>query len=161
MLNDSTIHINNDIFNNNNEINIDDLSKYLFRYSYMNSNIKKLIDFLLLEIVEVLYSKNVLTEEEHKEMQVAITSKSSNIRTNVAFLRKYINKENVHTNNMMNICKDTFSMIERVIYQIREKNEMYREDIRFGEELIKYYETNDMEDLKQFIYKKCISGITY
>ena len=40
MLNDSTIHINNDIFNNNNEINIDDLSKYLFRYSYMNSNIK-------------------------------------------------------------------------------------------------------------------------
>ena len=136
MLNDSTIHINNDIFNNNNEINIDDLSKYLFRYSYMNSNIKKLIDFLLLEIVEVLYSKNVLTEEEHKEMQVAITSKSSNIRTNVAFLRKYINKENVHTNNMMNICKDTFSMIERVIYQIREKNEMYREDIRFGEEEI-------------------------
>ena len=136
MLNDSTIHINNDIFNNNNEINIDDLSKYLFRYSYMNSNIKKLIDFLLLEIVEVLYSKNVLTEEEHKEMQVAITSKSSNIRTNVAFLRKYINKENVHKNNMMNICKDTFSMIERVIYQIREKNEMYREDIRFGEEEI-------------------------
>ena len=136
MLNDSTIHINNDIFNNNNEINIDDLSKYLFRYSYMNSNIKKLIDFLLLEIVEVLYSKNVLTEEEHKEMQVAITSKSSNIRTNVAFLRKYINKENVHTNNMMNIFKDTFSMIERVIYQIREKNEMYREDIRFGEEEI-------------------------
>ena len=136
MLNDSTIHINNDIFNNNNEINIDDLSKYLFRYSYMNSNIKKLIDFLLLEIVEVLYSKNVLTEEEHKEMQVAITSKSNNIRTNVAFLRKYINKENVHTNNMMNICKDTFSMIERVIYQIREKNEMYREDIRFGEEEI-------------------------
>lgn len=136
MLNDSTIHINNDIFNNNNEINIDDLSKYLFRYSYMNSNIKKLIDFLLLEIVEVLYSKNVLTEEEHKEMQVAITSKSSNIRTNVAFLRKYINKENDHTNNMMNICKDTFSMIERVIYQIREKNEMYREDIRFGEEEI-------------------------
>ena len=136
MLNDSTIHINNDIFNNTNEINIDDLSKYLFRSSYMNSNIKKLIDFLLLEIVEVLYSKNVLTEEEHKEMQVAITSKSSNIRTNVAFLRKYINKENVHTNNMMNICKDTFSMIERVIYQIREKNEMYREDIRFGEEEI-------------------------
>ena len=136
MLNDSTIHINNDIFNNNNEINIDDLSKYLFRYSYMNSNIKKLIDFLLLEIVEVLYSKNVLTEEEHKEMQVAITSKSSNIRTNVAFLRKCINKENDHTNNMMNICKDTFSMIERVIYQIREKNEMYREDIRFGEEEI-------------------------
>lgn len=35
------------------------------------------------------------------------------------------------------------------------------EDIRFGEELIKYYETNNMEDLKQFIYNKCISGITY
>ena len=144
MLNDSTIHINNDIFNNNNEINIDDLSKYLFRYSYMNSNIKKLIDFLLLEIVEVLYSKNVLTEEEHKEMQVAITSKSSNIRTNVAFLRKYINKENVHTNNMMNICKDTFSMIERVIYQIREKNEMYREDIRFGEKEISKDDKNKL-----------------
>lgn len=33
------------------------------------------------------------------------------------------------------------------------------EDIHFGEELIKYYETNNMEDLKQFIYNNCISGI--
>lgn len=35
------------------------------------------------------------------------------------------------------------------------------EDIHFGEELIKYYETNNMENLKEFIYDKCISGITY
>lgn len=35
------------------------------------------------------------------------------------------------------------------------------EDIRFGEELIKYYETNNMESLKQFIYDKCINGIIY
>ena len=35
------------------------------------------------------------------------------------------------------------------------------EDIRFGEELIKYYETNNIEELKQFIYNKCINGITY
>lgn len=33
------------------------------------------------------------------------------------------------------------------------------EDINFSEKLIKYYETNDMADLKQFIYDKCISGI--
>ena len=33
------------------------------------------------------------------------------------------------------------------------------EDTKFGEELIKYYETNNMEDLKQFIYNKCIEGI--
>lgn len=33
------------------------------------------------------------------------------------------------------------------------------EDIYFGEELTKYYETNNMESLKQFIYDKCISGI--
>lgn len=33
------------------------------------------------------------------------------------------------------------------------------EDIHFGEELIKYYETNNIENLKQFIYNKCISGI--
>ena len=136
MLSDSTLHINNDIFNNNNEMNIDDISKYLFRYSYMNSYIKKLIDFLLLEIVEDLFSKNVLSKEEHDEMQIKITSSSSNIRTNVAFLRKYINKENEHTNNVMKICKETFSLIERVIYQIREKNELYRENIRFGEEEI-------------------------
>lgn len=32
------------------------------------------------------------------------------------------------------------------------------EDINFGEKLIKYYETNDMQDLKDFIYNKCISG---
>ena len=136
MLSDSTLHINNDIFNNNNEMNIDDISKYLFRYSYMNSYIKKLIDFLLLEIVEDLFSKNVLSKEEHNEMQIKITSSSSNIRTNVAFLRKYINKENEHKNNVMIICKETFSLIERVIYQIREKNELYRENIRFGEEEI-------------------------
>lgn len=35
------------------------------------------------------------------------------------------------------------------------------EDIIFGELLTKYYETNDMNDLKQFIYDKCISGIVY
>ena len=35
------------------------------------------------------------------------------------------------------------------------------EDVHFGELLTKYYETNNMEDLKQFIYEKCISGITY
>ena len=52
LLPDSTTHITNEIFNNNNEINIDDIEKYLVKYSYMSSNIKKLIDFLLLEIVE-------------------------------------------------------------------------------------------------------------
>lgn len=35
------------------------------------------------------------------------------------------------------------------------------EDINFGEELIKYYETNNMHNLKQFIYEKCINGIVY
>lgn len=35
------------------------------------------------------------------------------------------------------------------------------EDINFGEKLTKYYETNNMEDLKQFIYEKCINGIVY
>ena len=35
------------------------------------------------------------------------------------------------------------------------------EDVTFGEKLTKYYETNDMEDLKQFIYDKCISGIVF
>lgn len=35
------------------------------------------------------------------------------------------------------------------------------EDIYFGEELTKYYETNNMESLKQFIYDKCISGIIF
>ena len=35
------------------------------------------------------------------------------------------------------------------------------EDITFGEKLTKYYETNNMEDLKQFIYDKCISGIVF
>lgn len=33
------------------------------------------------------------------------------------------------------------------------------EDINFGEKLTTYYETNNMEDLKQFIYDKCVSGI--
>lgn len=33
------------------------------------------------------------------------------------------------------------------------------EDINFGEQLIKYYETDNMEELKQFIYDKCIDGI--
>lgn len=32
---------------------------------------------------------------------------------------------------------------------------------KFGEKVIQYYETNDTEELKQFIYDKCISGITY
>ena len=31
----------------------------------------------------------------------------------------------------------------------------------FGEKLIKYYETNDMDELKQFIYEKCIDGISF
>ncbi len=35
------------------------------------------------------------------------------------------------------------------------------EDIHFGEELTKFYETNNMESLKQFIYDKCISGIVF
>lgn len=35
------------------------------------------------------------------------------------------------------------------------------EDILFGELLINYYETDNMEKLKEFIYHKCISGITY
>ena len=29
----------------------------------------------------------------------------------------------------------------------------------FGEKLIKYYETDEIEDVKQFIYDKCIYGI--
>lgn len=33
------------------------------------------------------------------------------------------------------------------------------EDINFGEQLIKYYETDNMEELKKFIYDKCIDGI--
>ena len=31
----------------------------------------------------------------------------------------------------------------------------------FGEKLIKYYETNDLDELKQFIYDKCIDGIEF
>ena len=31
----------------------------------------------------------------------------------------------------------------------------------FGEKLIKYYETNDIDELKQFIYEKCIDGISF
>lgn len=33
------------------------------------------------------------------------------------------------------------------------------EDINFGNELIKYYETGNMESLKMFIYDKAIDGI--
>lgn len=33
------------------------------------------------------------------------------------------------------------------------------EDEHFGKELTRYYETNNMENLKQFIYDKCIEGI--
>lgn len=33
------------------------------------------------------------------------------------------------------------------------------EDEHFGEELTKYYETNDMTSLKKFIYENCIEGI--
>ena len=33
------------------------------------------------------------------------------------------------------------------------------EDEHFGEELTKYYETDNMENLKKFIYDKCIEGI--
>ena len=32
---------------------------------------------------------------------------------------------------------------------------------KFGEELTKYYETNDMQSLKQFIYDNCIDGISF
>lgn len=32
---------------------------------------------------------------------------------------------------------------------------------KFGEELIKYYETDDIKDLKQFIYDDCIDGIEF
>lgn len=35
------------------------------------------------------------------------------------------------------------------------------EDEHFGEELTKYYETNDMTSLKQFIYENCVEGIEY
>lgn len=35
------------------------------------------------------------------------------------------------------------------------------EDETFSKELTNYYETNDMESLKQFIYDKCIDGITF
>ncbi len=35
------------------------------------------------------------------------------------------------------------------------------EDIRFGEELIKYYETNNLDSLKNFLYEKCITGIEF
>lgn len=33
------------------------------------------------------------------------------------------------------------------------------EDANFGEKLTKYYETNNMDDLKKFIYDKCVNGI--
>ena len=32
---------------------------------------------------------------------------------------------------------------------------------KFGEELIKYYETDDIKELKQFIYDDCIDGIKF
>ena len=32
-------------------------------------------------------------------------------------------------------------------------------DVKFGELLTKYYENNDMEELKQFIYDDCLTGI--
>lgn len=32
-------------------------------------------------------------------------------------------------------------------------------DIQFGELLTKYYESNDMEELKQFVYDECLVGI--
>ncbi len=35
------------------------------------------------------------------------------------------------------------------------------EDINFGKELTSYYETGNMDNLKKFIYEKCINGITY
>jgi len=31
----------------------------------------------------------------------------------------------------------------------------------FGEKLIKYYETDNMEDIKEFIYMNCIDGIDF
>lgn len=33
-------------------------------------------------------------------------------------------------------------------------------DIQFGELITKYYENNDMEELKQFVYDECLTGIT-
>ncbi len=32
-------------------------------------------------------------------------------------------------------------------------------DVQFGELITKYYENNDMEELKQFIYDECLTGI--
>lgn len=32
-------------------------------------------------------------------------------------------------------------------------------DIQFGELITKYYESNDMEELKQFVYDECLTGI--
>ncbi|MCL2860013.1 MAG: Fic family protein [Oscillospiraceae bacterium] len=32
---------------------------------------------------------------------------------------------------------------------------------KFGEKLVKYYETNDMKELKDFIYNECIDGIDF
>ena len=32
-------------------------------------------------------------------------------------------------------------------------------DIKFGELLINYYETNDMEKIKRFFYDNCLDGI--
>jgi len=32
---------------------------------------------------------------------------------------------------------------------------------KFGELLTKYYETNNMEELKEFIYENCIDGIKF
>ena len=32
---------------------------------------------------------------------------------------------------------------------------------KFGEKLIKYYETNDMQELKEFIYNECIDGVVF
>ena len=32
---------------------------------------------------------------------------------------------------------------------------------KFGEQLIKYYETDDITELKQFIYEYCIDGVEF
>ena len=32
-------------------------------------------------------------------------------------------------------------------------------DVEFGELLINYYETNDMEKIKRFFYENCLDGI--
>ena len=50
---------------------------------------------------------------------------------------------------------------KRVVFLYKNDSQDYHveEDETFGQELTKYYETNNMENLKQFIHDKCIDGI--